>query len=372
MSLADVFCQDRAIDSLQRAFGAGKLAHAHVFVGAKGVGKFTTAKQWAKVLLCHDRVVSDRGGIDFHDSCGKCSSCMVFEGEGHPDFKHIYKELVKFTEKGKGKTSPVDMPKDVIDEFLLSTVSARPQMSDRVVYVIDEAERMNASSQNALLKVLEEPPAHCSIILLCSRLDRILPTTLSRCQVIRFSPIDEDRIVEKLHSVGTGTEEGVYWARFSQGSIGVAINWAGLDLAEGSCFAIKQKLIRGLARQSLGDSIEFAEWITASVKKISTAWVASDKETSKTDITRRVQEGLLHMIIAALGDVMRLGVGADDGLVNVDQLEDINLLASKCTAEQAAERIEKTYENIRWIHSSVNEKLIFEELLLNYGGSGII
>ena len=372
MSLSEVYCQDKAIESLQRAYGAGKLAHAHVFVGAKGVGKFTMARQWAKMLLCENQVVSKVGDIDYHDSCGACASCLVFEGEGHPDFKHIYKELVKFTKEGKNKTSPVDMPKVVIDEFLIDTVSGKPKMAERVVYIVDEAERMNASSQNALLKVLEEPPGHCSIILLCSRLDRILPTTLSRCQVIRFGSVDEERIVEKLGSMGVGTAEAVYWSRFSEGSVGVAMSWAGLELAESSCFAIKQKLIRGLARQGLADSIEFAEWMSGCVKQIATAWVSKEKERSKTDITRRVQEGLLQMIIAAYSDVMRVGIGADDTLVNADQVEDINLLAGKCGAEQAAERIDKTYENIRWIHSSVNEKLIFEELLLNFGGSGII
>ena len=162
MSLKEVFCQDKAIGILQRAFAADKLAHAYIFVGPDGVGKFKTAKEWAQVLLCTERVKQQTPQGVFCDSCGTCRSCEVFEGGAHPDFNHIYKERVEYTKDGKGKT-PVDLPIDVIRDFLIKKVAGRPQMSDATVYVVREAERLNQSSQNALLKVLEEPPKHCFI-----------------------------------------------------------------------------------------------------------------------------------------------------------------------------------------------------------------
>lgn len=384
MSLKEVYCQDRAIGALQVAFAAGKLAHAYIFAGPDGVGRFLTARQWAKVLLCHNRIESkgprptleSPGASLFVDSCGECPSCQVFEGDGHPDFKHLYKELRQFTRNGKGKTTPVDMPKSVIDEFLIEKVASRPVMSDCAVYVVSEAEKLNNSSQNALLKVLEEPPKYCYIILLCSRLENLLPTTLSRCQTVRFGPVDQERIAARLMELGIGPKEATYWARFSEGSIGSAIAWAQLQLEGQSCFEIKMELVRRISELRLTDCVEFAVWIVAAVKQISAAWMASVPDTSKTDITRRVQKGLIRMIIAALSDAMRLKVAEDAGpecvIINSDQMSQISKLAAGLSVTELADRIDKAYENIRWVDASVNEKLLFEELLLNFAGSGMI
>jgi len=372
-NLSDIFCQDRAINSLQRAYNAGRMAHAYLFVGTDGVGKFTTAQQWAKMLLCSDKQVKTVGDTAFNDSCGKCENCRVFDGGSHPDFKEVYKELRQYTREGKGKTTPLDMPIDVIREFVIEKVASKPSMADNVVFVIRQAERVNNASQNALLKVLEEPPKHCVIILLCSQLEKMLPTTQSRCQVIRFGPIDEVRITEKLAEMGVSSAESLYWARFSDGSLGQAIEWASLELKESTCYQIKSDLVTRIAKQSLGDSIEIAEWMLSSAKKISDAWEKAAGETSKADIKRRALKGVIRMVIAVFQDVMRFGVEPNDrSIVNLDQRGQIQYLAERLTSEQAAGRVAKGYENLRWIDASVNEKLILEELLLNYAGSGIL
>jgi DNA polymerase-3 subunit delta' len=371
--LSDIFCQDRAINSLQRAYNAGRMAHAYLFVGTDGVGKFTTAQQWAKMLLCSDKQVETVGDTAFNDSCGKCENCKVFDGGSHPDFKEVYKELIQYTQKGKGKKTPLDMPIDVIREFVIDKVASKPSMSDNVVFVIRQAERVNNASQNALLKVLEEPPKHCVIILLCSQLDKMLPTTQSRCQTVRFGPIDELRITERLVDVGVSAAEALYWARFSGSSLGQAIEWASLELKEGSCYQIKTELVTRIAKHSLADSIEIAEWMLNSARSISDAWEKAAGDTSKADIKRRALKGVIRMVIAVFQDAMRIGVEPNDqSIVNLDQRPQIKYLAEKLTSEQAADRIAKGYENIRWIDASVNEKLILEELLLNYAGSGIL
>ncbi len=115
MSLKGIFCQDKAISILQRAFAAGKSPHAYIFAGLEGVGRFKTASEWAKMLLCKNPVTE--GG--FTDSCGSCQSCRVFEADSHADFHPVSKELREFTTDGKGKPPPVDLPKDVIREFLI-------------------------------------------------------------------------------------------------------------------------------------------------------------------------------------------------------------------------------------------------------------
>jgi DNA polymerase III subunit delta' len=150
MSLKEIYCQDRAISILQRALASERSAHAYIFAGIEGVGKFKTAFEWAKLLLCESPVT----GKDFADSCGRCESCRLLEADSHPDFNHVYKELLEFTREGKGKKTPLDLPIDVIREFLIEKVSAKPSLSRRRVFVISEAEKLNDSSQNCLLKVL--------------------------------------------------------------------------------------------------------------------------------------------------------------------------------------------------------------------------
>ncbi len=118
MSLKEVFCQDRAIDVLQRAFASDKWAHAYIFAGPEGVGKFKTASEWAKLLLCAEPVIED----GFADSCGLCPSCRLFDAGSNPDFNHVYKELLEFTRDNKDKKTPVDLPIDVIREFLVAKV----------------------------------------------------------------------------------------------------------------------------------------------------------------------------------------------------------------------------------------------------------
>jgi len=372
MSLKQIFSQDKAIGALQKALAANKLAHAYIFAGPDGVGKFATATEWGKVLLCNDPIIEKISDGVFYDSCGQCQSCKVFEGAAHPDYHSVHKELRQYTKDGKGKTTPIDMPIDVIREFLIEKVADRPMMSKRAVYVICEAEKLNTSSQNALLKVLEEPPEYCFIILLCSKVKTLLATTLSRCQVVQFGPVDERRIIDKLTRMGLGSKEATYWARFSEQSIGSAISWAGLELQDTSCYKIKKELVSKLSKYKLSEAIEFAEWLSETGKKISKGWSEKEMEISKKDITRRTQKGFLRMMIAALDDAMKIKIALDQKLVNNDQVPEIKAISSKDDVEKLAGKIVKAYENTRWVDSNVNEKLIFEELLLNFAGSGII
>ena len=266
MSIKEIFCQDKTIDILERAFVTGKWAHAYIFAGIEGVGKFKTASEWAKLLLCQKPAIKK----DFADSCGLCRSCELFEVGSHPDFNHIYKELREFTEDGKGKPPPLDLPIDVIREFLVDKVSRKPTLSERKVFVISEAERLNNSSQNCLLKVLEEPPAYCSIILLCTRLEKLLPTTKSRSQILRFGTIDEEKIIEKLQETGIAEKQSRYFARLAQGSLGRAYQWAQLEEAGAELYETKKELISYLADYEIDDALIIAEKCLSKIKKIAT------------------------------------------------------------------------------------------------------
>jgi len=368
MSFQQIFCQDKAIDLLQRAFIADRAAHAYIFAGPEGVGKFKTAREWARLLLCHDPVIAN----DFAESCGKCRSCQVFEADSHPDFNYIYKELREFTENGKGKGPPVDMPIDVIRDFLIAKVAIRPSLSQRKVFIISEAENLNDSSQNSLLKVLEEPPLYCCIVLLCTRLEKLLPTTRSRSQIIRFGPIDKEKIVERLVRMGLDDKRARYFAHLADGSLGTACQWAGLELADANLYKTKKELICSLADYELAKSLDLAEELLDKSKKIAVVWSDLDKTTSKTDISQRAAKTLVRMVISVFQDIMKLNLQPVEDAVNFDQKEQIKKMAGRFDLEQSAEKIADCYQMLHWIESNVNERLVFEHLLLSLVDSDTI
>jgi len=333
MSLKNIFCQDNAISFLQQARSSDKLANSYIFAGNDGIGKYKTAVEWAKLLLCENPIEENVSS---------------------------YKELLEFTKKGKGKKNPVQMPIDVIREFLVEKVSAKPTHSSKKVFIVNEAEKLNASSQNCLLKVLEEPPAFCTIILITSRLDNLLPTTKSRCQTIRFGPVAEDKIIDKLKLVGLTDEKATYFARLSQASIGQACSWAKLENEETQLY-----LITLLATYKYPDSLDGAVEFMASGKQISAIWSKLEAKTSKSDINRRTSKFLIWIIISAMYDVMKLEMTGLDNIINSDQKQQIRALKSRYTPEQAAENISELYKSLKWLEASVSEKLIFEQMLLN-------
>lgn len=371
MNLQEIVSQEKAVGALQQAYAAGKVAHAYLFAGDDGVGKRTTATALAKMLLCENRQTVSLNP-PFVDSCGQCHSCRTFDAKGHPDFRMITKELVKYTEKGKNKTTPVQMPIDVIREFLIDRIANKPMMGNHVIFVMDEAEKVNNASQNAMLKVLEEPPGHCVIILLCSRPDDMLPTTLSRCQVIRFGEIAEEEIVKRLGEQGTDKTEATFWARFSQGSLGRAMAWASLELKDTRVYPLKKELVEKICSLELADVVDTAEWMGQVSKKIAAEWISRHESVSTTDINRRVQKGLILMAAMVYSDVMRLGLGMENGLVNGDQPGCIKKLAEWVDPEKAAHYVQICSGMDKWVDSSVNEKLLFEQVLFNLSNSDIV
>jgi DNA polymerase-3 subunit delta' len=238
--------------------------------------------------------------------------------------------------------------------------------------VVSEAEKLNASSQNALLKVLEEPPSYCTIVLLCTRIEKLLPTTKSRCQTIRFGPIDEDRIVGRLSEMGLGRREALFFARLAQGSLGLACRWARLECEGAGLFEAKREVVASVARFGLPEALDLAAQLVAQSKELGASWAALDKAVSKTDIGRRAQKTLIRIILSAFHDAMLVNIVSEPALIHADQAQEIARLAGRLDPEEAAGKIEAGYEALRWIDANVNERLIFERLLLRLARSAII
>jgi DNA polymerase III subunit delta' len=365
MSFSDIFCQDRAVNTLQRAYTCGRAAHAYIFAGPDGVGKYKTAREWARLLLCDEPVAKN----NLTEACGKCESCRLFDAGSHPDMELIYKELLEFTRDGKDKAPPVEMPIDVIREFLIEKAIIKPGVSQKRVFIINEAEKLNVNSQNCLLKILEEPPLYCCIILLCTRLDSLLPTIRSRCQIVRFGPVQQDKIVQKLRTLGLDDMRCGYFARMASGSIGSACQWAALELADANIYQSKQEIIKSLADYHLADVLELTDEILEKSKKIADVWSSIEEKKSQSDLNRKTAQMLIMIVISALYDVTRMGICPAEEAINYDQSGLIEKIADRLGRQVCMDKIADCYQMLNWVEASVNERLIWEHLLLNLAES---
>lgn len=229
VDLNGVLGQDRAVGQLRAAAGSGKLHHAWIFHGPVGVGKFTTAKAFAAMVL-DPTTEPDLAGVLSPDP--ESQTQRLIRAGTHPDLHVVTKELAAVSSDATIRDhKQTVIPKAVINEFLLdpaarTRVVANESMVGKV-FIVDEAELLDARTQNSLLKLMEEPPAGTIIILVTASEDRLLPTVRSRCQRVAFGLLTPEAMKEWLKRSPFGQEldaEQAKWViDFSNGSLGVAM-----------------------------------------------------------------------------------------------------------------------------------------------------
>lgn len=198
--------QSRAITALQRAFGDGRLHHAYLFAGPDGVGKALTGRALAMLLLCDAPADSA--------ACGRCRSCTRVIADEHPDFHRVERGT-----KSDGK--PENQIKIAQIRTLQRTLSFKAFEAGRRVVLIDEAERMNPATANALLKTLEEPGDDTHFVLVSAQAHLLLPTIISRCQTVRFAPLERAVVAKHLTLLlDLEPAEADLLAGLAEGSIG--------------------------------------------------------------------------------------------------------------------------------------------------------
>ena len=177
--------QNALVQTLKNAIGSGKLAHAYLFCGPRGVGKTTCARIFAKTINCEHRTKDG-------EACNECESCQAFNEQ----------RSYNIHELDAASNNSVDNIRELIDQ-----VKIPPQIGHYKVFIIDEVHMLSPAAFNAFLKTLEEPPKHALFIMATTEKQKILPTILSRCQTYDFQRITNQDIVAQLAYIAS--KEGI-------------------------------------------------------------------------------------------------------------------------------------------------------------------
>ena len=223
MSFKDIVGQERAIKILKKSIKEDKISSSYIFVGSEGTGKKLAAIEFAKAVNCLNLNKSI-------EACGNCHSCNVINKQCCPDLKIVE------TTKGSIK---IEQIREIKKEIEL-----KPLRSKKKVYIIDQVEKMTLEASNCLLKTIEEPPYYAIIILISSKLDSILPTIISRCQIVNFRLINSFKtnklLLDKLNDLKKNKTEII--SKLSQGSIGKAFKLS----ADKGYFIRREKMLNYL------------------------------------------------------------------------------------------------------------------------------
>jgi DNA polymerase III subunit delta' len=316
VSIFDVRYQPRAHKILQRALASGRVPHAYLFHGPDGVGKELLAERLARLLLCGSPISVPRAplaelqGFDgpVRDACEKCQDCVLTVAGTHPDYHLIYRELHKHhPEPEIRKRKGTELGVDVIRHFVIEAVGNKPACGRAKVFVIREADRISSAAQNALLKTLEEPPGTTFLILLAAGLDKLLPTTKSRCQRVPFGPLPIEFVATRLRELvpDLPAETAASYAAWSQGSLGRAKQYSDDNIA-----SIHAQLSATLERLGTTSVTDVADQWMETAKALSGQFRTRDPEISDTEAQRRALTMLFGLVAAWFGDGLRAAVGS--------------------------------------------------------------
>lgn len=322
MNFDNIVGHERIIRNLKNSIRKGTISHSYLFEGPEALGKKKIAMVFSKILLCK------KEGLE---PCNECDSCIKFNSGNHPDFFLIKPD----------KNKKIIIKEQIED--LIKSIITKPLEGSRKIYIIDDSFKMNPQAQNSLLKTLEEPPSYVNIILISTSTKKLLPTVLSRCEIIKFAPIRNDivsRFLEENHR--KTQEEAEFISSYSKGSIGRAIDLS----TDEEFFDRRESLLNIIDNVVKGDKLKtFA----------STDFFDENKES--------INE-LLDIAIYWFRDIyIYKELGNNRLIMNKDKLELLStqVFLSKAKINDIIKEIEKTRQKIE---RRVNYQLSIEGMLL--------
>ena len=259
MPFRDCIGHQTSIAFLQSAVTHERLAHAYLFHGEDAIGKRLTAIRLVQALSCEQPPE-----VEGLDSCGACRSCLQIQARTHPDFFIIEPDPEQASQQIK-----IEQVREIEHQIMY-----RPLIGERKICLIDNADRMTIGAANALLKTLEEPPAHSLFLVISSRLAALPATIRSRCQALRFTTPARTQVEAALIlKRELPPAEARFLAIISEGRIGEALNANLKDTR-----ARQQELmdlVRPASLQSIGSILSSAEAIAkADRAQDMLAWLA--------------------------------------------------------------------------------------------------
>jgi DNA polymerase-3 subunit delta' len=326
---------------LSRILSAGRLPGALLFAGPEGVGKKLFALEIARSVLC-----KNPGAFGGCGACGICKRIGKFvfpTSEKKEDYHRVF--ISDHADVGQVIAFRRNISVEAIRE-LEREANFRPYEGKSRFFIIDDAEKMNLSAANALLKTLEEPAPTTHIFLVTSRYDSLLPTIISRCQVMRFQPVGEGEIERFLMETKEfAPEDAMVAARISGGSLGRALRMNGEDFR-----AHREAMLKVVEARTAG--------------RERTTLLRAAEETGDTRM-KDDYEPRLDILQSLLRDVWQMKKGrASEALINRDLQERLSRCAENASADDLTffmTEIERVRENLL---VNINRKIATDALFM--------
>lgn len=339
MAFRDVVNQDHAVLLLRLAVRAGRVGHAYLFVGPAGVGRRTLALAFAQLLNC----VRPDG-----DACGECDPCRKIARGTHPDVRILDVTRGQYLEapgkEHRGKEIPVDQVRALRQDAAYAPYEGRWK-----VYIVADAERMNPSSANSLLKILEEPPPRVTFILIAESSVALLPTIVSRCQLIRCSYLRTDQIEKALvDRWEIEPDRARVLAVLADGRLGRALEWARSE----ERLEARDRLLELLPALEAGDPLQRLDAAEAMAK----------------DATGDFLVEMLDLAVLWYRDLLVWKQLQEPALLtNRDRRDQVARLAAEYDEATLRARIEAVEEAKDALRRNVNPRLALEKMFLSFG-----